>query len=772
MNKRIRILFAVITVLMLLAVISLPVFAARTQVTEVVATSNIDELAALYGRTKKVEYSLTEGEPVKFNQSWECNWEKYNEGSDIWENYEGRFYPGKYRAFVQLRVDGSDAVNYELSKSLTFTVDGKAWTLDTVSQHPEYSCVFAYSPEIVIADDPSVTEPQDVENAYFMLNGYVPGQKASDIELYPYLGTENKLVIVGDPMFFNMIDADYNGTPDAMESGTPPSPDELIAADAPYMVILSLRATEGYDIFGLEYDNINMPCTVKNNMYKMVSGYNEETEIYQVFLGLVGMPKVEFTESPSVAVGYYNDVDGEKEGNIEITWATDKEVDEYQISRFDEEEQEWCLYTGSEDPCFNFSYNGEAESPLFRIEAVKHSQTVAVSEPFRITWKEKKAVTLPIRIDVSPAAGSKTPVDLTEYYPESDQYEFITDEGFNCFIDDETDEAVTQFVNGKKYSYAIGITVKEGYYIESDLLFGIPDTIRLYGIGWDKIENVGLGGQDERIAIFSFTYNGETGIPAEKDKLLNELVFDGSSLVGVTTPAKLPNEIFNHAALTVCDENCGCTTIDESLKQMINFWEQRELNADPIPATAFLQGKGYIYMLAFHVADGWSVPGVLNTFDFVLSGTGLEVIDVAYQAEMKVLGVRLAFMCEDTNGIPAGEHTCMLNKVDAVAATCTENGNILHYSCSCGKKYSDKWKIHEIIDVSAAATGHSLNKSGDQCTVCKMKLGSGDDDGLGAGAIVGIVIGSVAVVGVGGFALFWFVIKKKSFADLLGYLKK
>ena len=53
-----------------------------------------------------------------------------------------------------------------------------------------------------------------------------------------------------------------------------------------------------------------------------------------------------------------------------------------------------------------------------------------------------------------------------------------------------------------------------------------------------------------------------------------------------------------------------------------------------------------------------------------------------------------------------------------------------------------------------------------------MKLGSGDDDGLGAGAIVGIVIGSVAVVGVGDFALFWFVIKKKSFADLLGYLKK
>ena len=49
---------------------------------------------------------------------------------------------------------------------------------------------------------------------------------------------------------------------------------------------------------------------------------------------------------------------------------------------------------------------------------------------------------------------------------------------------------------------------------------------------------------------------------------------------------------------------------------------------------------------------------------------------------------------------------------------------------------------------------------------------SDDKDGLGAGAIVGIVIGSVAGAGVGGFALFWFVIKKKSFADLIAVFKK
>ena len=47
-----------------------------------------------------------------------------------------------------------------------------------------------------------------------------------------------------------------------------------------------------------------------------------------------------------------------------------------------------------------------------------------------------------------------------------------------------------------------------------------------------------------------------------------------------------------------------------------------------------------------------------------------------------------------------------------------------------------------------------------------------DNNGLGTGAIVGIVIGSVAVVGIGGFALLWFAIKKKSFADLIAVFKK
>ena len=47
-----------------------------------------------------------------------------------------------------------------------------------------------------------------------------------------------------------------------------------------------------------------------------------------------------------------------------------------------------------------------------------------------------------------------------------------------------------------------------------------------------------------------------------------------------------------------------------------------------------------------------------------------------------------------------------------------------------------------------------------------------DKGGLSTGAIVGIAVGSVAVAGLGGFAIFWFIIKKKSFADLVAAIKR
>lgn len=46
-----------------------------------------------------------------------------------------------------------------------------------------------------------------------------------------------------------------------------------------------------------------------------------------------------------------------------------------------------------------------------------------------------------------------------------------------------------------------------------------------------------------------------------------------------------------------------------------------------------------------------------------------------------------------------------------------------------------------------------------------------DNKGLSGGAIAGITIACVFVAGIGGFAIFWFVVKKKSFAELIAAIK-
>ena len=45
------------------------------------------------------------------------------------------------------------------------------------------------------------------------------------------------------------------------------------------------------------------------------------------------------------------------------------------------------------------------------------------------------------------------------------------------------------------------------------------------------------------------------------------------------------------------------------------------------------------------------------------------------------------------------------------------------------------------------------------------------NDGLSGGQIAGIVIGSIAGAGIIGFAIFWFAVRKKSFADLIAAIK-
>ena len=107
-------------------------------------------------------------------------------------------------------------------------------------------------------------------------------------------------------------------------------------------------------------------------------------------------------------------------------------------------------------------------------------------------------------------------------------------------------------------------------------------------------------------------------------------------------------------------------------------------------------------------------------------------------------------------------HTCNYNLLK-----CDASG---HWNeCICGNK--------------ANRADHTDTDNNGKCDACDYTLKVKHDceqppkddssaDGVDGGVVVGIVIGAVAVISIGGFALVWFVIKKKSLADLIAIFKK
>ena len=146
---------------------------------------------------------------------------------------------------------------------------------------------------------------------------------------------------------------------------------------------------------------------------------------------------------------------------------------------------------------------------------------------------------------------------------------------------------------------------------------------------------------------------------------------------------------------------------------------------------------------------------------------------------------------KENSNCAGGTATCTEK---AVCATCnTAYGNTVAHSHGSEWKTdaNEHWNECDCGDKANKAAHTDSNNDG-KCDTCEYHMSTtpdnpnntpdnpnntpddptDDKDGLGAGAIVGIVIGSVAVVGVGGFTLFWFVIKKKTWAEFLAIFKK
>ena len=73
----------------------------------------------------------------------------------------------------------------------------------------------------------------------------------------------------------------------------------------------------------------------------------------------------------------------------------------------------------------------------------------------------------------------------------------------------------------------------------------------------------------------------------------------------------------------------------------------------------------------------------------------------------------------------------------------------------------DHFSKYAVIGTKTPATDTTPDTNAPDTEVVKK-------NGIPVGVVIAIVIGSIPVLGVGGFAIFWFVIKKKTWADLIG----
>ena len=245
-------------------------------------------------------------------------------------------------------------------------------------------------------------------------------------------------------------------------------------------------------------------------------------------------------------------------------------------------------------------------------------------------------------------------------------------------------------------------------------------TINQYTITFDT---------DGGSAIDPITQNYGTAIVAPANPTKSGYIFTGWNK---TIPSTMPAENMTITAQwTEVIPNTYTVTYTDGVDNVELFADQVNANITEGAATPAFNGtptrEGYTFA-------GWS-PSVAGTV----------TANVTYTATWEL--------------IPVHTH-------DYGTAWQSDENN--HWNeCACGDK--------------ANTAPHADKNNDGKCDICDYAMGNAENPGgdkepektgLSGGAIAGIAVGSVAVVVLGGFSLFWFVIKKKKFADLIALFKK
>ena len=193
----------------------------------------------------------------------------------------------------------------------------------------------------------------------------------------------------------------------------------------------------------------------------------------------------------------------------------------------------------------------------------------------------------------------------------------------------------------------------------------------------------------------------------------------------------------------------------------------------------------------YHYGDEVTAPEIPtkasdNTYTYTFKAWDAEVIvctgDATYTATYDSAYIDYTVIFKNEDGTVLSTETYHYG--DAVTAYTTptkESDGEYTYTfngwdkeivaCAGDAIYTATYTATEIENTTTTGTDTEPNEPGTDAND-PSDNNTDENDGLSGGAIAGIATGSTVAAGAGGFSLFWFVIKKKRFSDLLKVFKK
>lgn len=164
--------------------------------------------------------------------------------------------------------------------------------------------------------------------------------------------------------------------------------------------------------------------------------------------------------------------------------------------------------------------------------------------------------------------------------------------------------------------------------------------------------------------------------------------------------------------------------------------------------------------------SGWTIEGI----------SGLDTTKTSLTFNMPANAVTATANYEDieyTITVNGGTGGGTYKQGDEVTVTAEdkEGKEFVGWQDESGKIVSTQKEYTFVVKDGMVLTAVYQDKAPGGGTIDGEIAPAPDKNGLSGGQIAGIVIGSIAGVGIVGFAIFWFVVKKKSFAELISAIK-